>query len=70
MKKADGSGAAFAVIIGEDELANSTATVKALRSSEGDAQQASVPFDEVVDYVVDQIVGGGAHDHDHVHYHH
>ncbi|MGZ8288803.1 MAG: histidine--tRNA ligase [Telluria sp.] len=69
MKKADGSGAAFAVILGEDEMANGTAAVKAMRGSEGEQQQASVPFDEVVDYVVDQIVGDD-HDHDHVHYHH
>jgi histidyl-tRNA synthetase len=69
MKKADGSGAAFAVIIGDDEVANSTAAVKAMRAAEGDSQQASVPFDAVVDYLVDQIVGHD-HDHDHVHYHH
>ena len=70
MKKADGSGAAFAIIIGDDEIANHTATVKAMRAAEGDAQQSTVAFDEVVDYVVDQIVGGHDHDHDHVHYHH
>jgi len=69
MKKADGSGAAFAVIIGDDEIAAGTAAVKAMRGAEGEAQQASVPFDAVVDYVVDQIVGHD-HDHDHVHYHH
>ena len=68
MKKADGSGASFAVILGDDEMANKTATVKAMRT-EGEQQQASVPFDEVVDYVVDQIIGDD-HDHDHVHYHH
>jgi histidyl-tRNA synthetase len=28
-----------------------------------------VPFDDVVDYLVDQIVGGHDHDHEHVHYH-
>ncbi|MBQ5947485.1 histidine--tRNA ligase [Massilia sp. ST3] len=67
MKKADGSGAAFAVIIGEDEVASSKAAVKAMRGESGEQQQASVPFEEVVDYVVDQIVGD--HDHDHVHYH-
>ncbi|MBZ2208373.1 histidine--tRNA ligase [Massilia soli] len=71
MKKADGSGAAFAVIIGDDEMANETAAVKALREGDADQQQASVPFLEVVDYLVDQIVGAGHdHDHDHVHYHH
>jgi histidyl-tRNA synthetase len=69
MKKADGSGAAFAVIMGDDEIANKVATVKAMRSSDAEAQQATVPFDDVVDYVVDQIVGDD-HDHDHVHYHH
>ena len=69
MKKADGSGAAFAVIIGEDEVANEMAAIKALREADADQQQAAVPFLEVVDYLVDQIVGCG-HDHDHVHYHH
>jgi histidyl-tRNA synthetase len=67
MKKADGSGAAFAVILGDDEIANNVAAVKSMRGEAGAQQQASVPFDEVVDYLVDQIVGD--HDHDHVHYH-
>jgi histidyl-tRNA synthetase len=67
MKKADGSGAAFAVILGEDEVANHVAAVKSMRGEAGEQQQASVPFDEVVDYLVDQIVGD--HAHDHVHYH-
>jgi histidyl-tRNA synthetase len=81
MKRADASGAAYAIIIGEDEVANHTATVKTLRA-EVDGEKASagnqsvVPFDAVSDYLVDQIVGaGGDHDHDHgdhehVHYHH
>jgi histidyl-tRNA synthetase len=69
MKKADASGAAFAVILGEDEIANNVAAVKSLRGDAGEQQQASVPFDEVVDHLVDQIVGGHDHDHDHVHYH-
>jgi histidyl-tRNA synthetase len=68
MKKADASGAAFAIILGEDEVAGNVAAVKALRGEEGEQQQASVAFDKVVDYVVDQIVGDD-HDHDHVHYH-
>jgi histidyl-tRNA synthetase len=70
MKKADGSGAAFAVILGEDEIANHTAAVKAMRGAEGDTQQASVPFDEVVDYLVDQIMGCDDPTHDHSHHHH
>lgn len=75
MKKADGSGAAFAVIIGQDEIANNAAQVKTMRGEIGEQQQASVPFEEVVDYLVDQIVGGHVHgpdcdhDHDHVHKH-
>jgi histidyl-tRNA synthetase len=69
MKKADGAGAAFAVILGDDEMANGTATVKAMRGEAGEQQQTSVAFDEVVDHLVDQIVGDD-HDHDHVHYHH
>jgi histidyl-tRNA synthetase len=69
MKKADASGAAFAVILGDDEIANHVAAVKAMRGNAGDTRQATVPFDEVVDYLVDQIVGDD-HDHDHVHYHH
>ncbi|TFW28600.1 histidine--tRNA ligase [Massilia horti] len=68
MKKADASGAAFAVILGEDEIKSGMAAVKSLRGEAGEQQQASVPFEGVVDYVVDQIVGDD-HDHDHVHYH-
>ncbi|MFT5642534.1 MAG: histidyl-tRNA synthetase [Janthinobacterium sp.] len=69
MKKADASGAAFAVILGEDEVTQHVASIKALRSSSVGQQQNTVPFDTVVDHLVDQIVGDG-HDHDHVHYHH
>jgi histidyl-tRNA synthetase len=63
MKKADGSGAAFAVIIGEDEIASNQAVVKAMRAdvdkAAGEQQQSKVAFENVVGYVVDQIVGGG-----------
>ena len=58
MKKADGSGAAFAVILGEDEMANKIGGGQGhARQATASQQQASVPFDEVVDYLVDQIVG-------------
>ncbi|PUA19771.1 histidine--tRNA ligase [Glaciimonas sp. PCH181] len=78
MKRADASGAAYAVIIGEDEVANNTAAVKVLRAEAGTKEdginQALVPFDDVTDYLVDQIVGNDDHGHDHdhqnVHYHH
>lgn len=69
MKKADGSGAAFAVIIGEDEVAKEVAAVKSMRGEANEQQQTSVPFLEVVDYLVDQIISGGSHDHDHDHDH-
>lgn len=71
MKRADASGAAFAVIIGEDEVANNSVIIKSLRSAEQDNNQAKVEFEHAVEYVVDQIVGSGEHDHaDHIHYHH
>jgi len=41
MKKADRSGAAFAMIVGDDELASETAVLKPLRE---DREQQSVPF--------------------------
>ncbi|MES2534989.1 MAG: histidine--tRNA ligase [Pseudomonadota bacterium] len=71
MKRADSSGAAYAVIIGDDEVANDTASVKELRSGDAAKKQAAVAFDGVADYLVDQIIGGDDHDHsDHVHYKH
>jgi len=74
MKRADASGAAFAVIIGEDEVASHTASVKTLRGGEGDNQQRTVDFDSVTDYLVGEIISGGhdhAHEHgDHIHYKH
>ncbi len=71
MKRADASGAAFAVIIGEDEVANETVAVKTMRSSETENNQQTVAFDNAVDYLVDQIIGADDHDHsEHIHYHH
>ncbi len=71
MKRADGSGAAYAVIIGEDEVAQGTANVKALRAGDSDKNQETVAFEAVAEYLVDQIVGGDEDDHSgHIHYHH
>jgi histidyl-tRNA synthetase len=64
MKKADGSGATFAIILGDDEVAQHVATIKAMRGSEG-AQQETVPFDEVVDHLVHLITCD-----DPTHFHH
>jgi histidyl-tRNA synthetase len=71
MKRADNSGAAYAVIIGEDEIAQGAAVVKEMRAADGEGTQSKVAFDGIADYLVDQIVGGDDdHDHEHVHYHH
>ncbi|WP_151447605.1 histidine--tRNA ligase [Lacisediminimonas profundi] len=69
MKRADASGAGFAVIIGEDEVAGDTATVKILRGESAENRQATVPFSKVAEYLVDQIVGDDDHGHDHGHDH-
>jgi histidyl-tRNA synthetase len=72
MKRADGSGAAFAVIIGEDEVAAGKVAIKAMRAEEEQNKQVTVAFMEAVDHIVGEIVGAGEHDHDHehIHYHH
>ena len=54
MKKADSSGAAFAVIIGPDELAKNEAQLKDLR---GSGEQKSVPLDDVLSAAIDALVG-------------
>ncbi len=69
MKKADASGAAFTVILGEDEVARNVASVKTMHAAQHEGNQVSVEFDNVPAYLVDQIVGDD-HDHsDHIHYH-
>ncbi|MET3116248.1 histidyl-tRNA synthetase [Undibacterium sp. GrIS 1.8] len=75
MKKADGSGAAYAVIIGEDESASNTVSIKAMRTEDMENNQVTVPFDTAVDYLVDQIAGIGdagecCDDPTHIHIHH
>jgi histidyl-tRNA synthetase len=54
MKKADSSGAAFAVIIGPDELARNEAQLKDLRAS---GEQKAVPLDGLLKAVMEAIVG-------------
>jgi histidyl-tRNA synthetase len=53
MKKADSSGAAYAIIIGPDELQAGQAQLKDLRR---DGQQMTVAMDGLVDAVIDQLV--------------
>jgi histidyl-tRNA synthetase len=60
MKRANASGAAHAVIIGDDEIAAGAATVKAMREREGaaaDDQQRKVPFEALTEYLIDVVTG-------------
>jgi histidyl-tRNA synthetase len=54
MKKADGSGASFAVIIGDDEAATGEAQLKPLREV-GSAQQ-KFKVDDLADAIVGQLI--------------
>ncbi|KAB2927812.1 MAG: histidine--tRNA ligase [Dechloromonas sp.] len=54
MKKADGSGAAFAVIIGDDEAATGEAQLKCLRE-EGVAQQ-KIKVDGLAEAIIGQLI--------------
>lgn len=53
MRRADASGAEFAVIIGETELASDSATVKALRGA--GSEQRIVPLRALADTLVDAL---------------
>jgi histidyl-tRNA synthetase len=58
MKKADASGAEYAVIVGETELAEQSAAVKALRATDPQAafaRQRIVPLDALPDAIVDAL---------------
>jgi histidyl-tRNA synthetase len=75
MKKADASGASFAIIIGEDEATSNSVTIKAMRAEDMENNQIKLPFESVVDYIVDQITGGSEIDSscdnpNHIHIHH
>jgi histidyl-tRNA synthetase len=66
MKKADASGAAFAVILGDDEVAANEATVKTLfdDSAAGGSNQRRVPLDALATTLVDALVGDDDPDED------
>jgi histidyl-tRNA synthetase len=71
MKRADASGAGIAVIIGDDEVAQGVAAVKDLRSDDMENNQTTVPFESVINFVVDQIICGDEYgDPAHHHHHH
>jgi len=52
LKRADRSGALYAVLIGADELSSRTATIKNLRANE---PQAAVGFDQLPDFFRNQL---------------
>jgi histidyl-tRNA synthetase len=56
MKKADGSGAQIALIVGDDEAAQNAVSVKPLRSGfDQPAAQVRVSFDELADHLGDML---------------
>ena len=59
MKKADASGATFAVIIGDDEAVAGQVTLKPLRASEGQQnEQQRVGLDELADVIMNSYIDG------------
>ena len=59
MKRADASGAAFAVILGEDEIASGTVGVKPLRGmdeSGGKSEQHNVPAEDLTEFLINAMV--------------
>ncbi len=61
-RRADASGAEFAVVIGDQEAASGTVTVKALRGADaerGEGRQQTVGLDALADYLVDALVATG-----------
>jgi histidyl-tRNA synthetase len=54
MKKADASGANFAVIIGDDEASTGEAQLKALR--EEGVEQRKLKVDELADAIIGQLI--------------
>ncbi|CAN5159431.1 histidine--tRNA ligase [soil metagenome] len=76
MKRADASGATFAVIIGDDEVRAGDVTLKTLRDPDADPEagarsggaQQRVPIAQLSDRLVEAF-GVDDHDHDHGHDH-
>jgi histidyl-tRNA synthetase len=62
MKKADGSGATFAVIIGDDEASTGEAQLKSLR--EEGAAQLKLKVDELAEAIIGQLIDSDETDED------
>ncbi|NKJ50942.1 histidine--tRNA ligase [Burkholderia sp. SG-MS1] len=59
MKRADASGAAFAVVLGKDEIANGTVGVKPLRDTKangGKNEQHNVPAEDLTEFLINAMV--------------
>ncbi|MFT4068350.1 histidine--tRNA ligase [Paraburkholderia sp.] len=59
MKRADASGAAFAVVLGEDEIANGTVGVKPLRDTQsngGKNEQQNVAAEDLTEFLINAMV--------------
>ncbi len=67
MKRADASGASYAIILGEDEIAKGAATVKYLRDADPSDNQRSVALEAVADHLIDHMTADEDHDHGHLH---
>ena len=67
MKRADASGASYAIILGEDEIAKGSATVKYLRDADPSDNQRSVALEAVADHLIDHMTADDDHDHGHLH---
>ena len=63
MKRANVSGATYAIIMGDDEIASGMASVKAMRANDPENNQSSISFESVTEYIVDQIIASGDDDH-------
>ena len=53
MKKADKSGAKFTLLLGDEEIANGTVTVKDMS---GESSQVSLPINDVAENIINQIL--------------
>ncbi|KMY86475.1 Histidyl-tRNA synthetase [Candidatus Paraburkholderia calva] len=66
MKKADASGATFAAVLGDNELAQGTIGVKLLRRSSNETddgqknEQVNVPAEDLTDYLINAMVASAA----------
>ena len=51
MRQSNNSGAAYAILIGEEELANDTVSIKNLHAEENDRKQEQIRREQIIDYL-------------------